>query len=73
MPTGFLFQHNGTQAVSLPPETQFPHSVKKVHVRINGPDRIISPAGQTWDSFFLADNRVSDDFMAERSSQDKLK
>ena len=73
MHIGRIFEYNCIQAVSLPEGTHFPDNVKKVHVRMNGPDRILTPAGQAWDGFFLGSNRVTDDFMAERSSQEELK
>lgn len=73
MPIGKIFEHNRIQAVSLPAGTHFPDYVKKVHVRISGPDRILTPAGQTWDGFFLASDGVTDDFMPERSSQEELR
>lgn len=69
MATGTVFENNRTQAVRLPVETRFPDGVKKVTVRIIGLDRIISPASNTWDSFFLSEERVSDDFMVSRASQ----
>jgi antitoxin VapB len=71
MALGSVFENNRTQAVRLPVETRFPEGVKKVVVRVVGLDRIISPAGNTWDSFFLTKENVSDDFMPERASQDQ--
>lgn len=71
MSTGSVFISNRTQAVRLPAETRFPDNVKKVTVRIVGKDRILSPIENTWDSFFLSEERVSDDFMTERASQDQ--
>ena len=73
MPIGKIFEHNRIQAVSLPEGAHFPDNVKKVHVRINGPDRILTPVGNTWDGFFLGNYRVTDDFMRERASQEELK
>jgi len=32
-------------------------------------ERIIAPAEQAWDSFFLGGQTVSEDFMTERDSQ----
>lgn len=64
-----VFTNNRTQAVRLPAELRFPDSVKKVEVRAIGQARIIVPADQAWDSFFLAESGVSEDFMAERPSQ----
>lgn len=71
MPTGSVFQNNRTQAVRLPVEARFPKSVKKVNVRIVGSDRILSPVNKTWDSFFLDQEGVTDDFMNERASQEQ--
>lgn len=71
MPMGSVFENNRTQAVRLPAKTRFPKHVKRVHVRVNGPDRILSPSDQVWDSFFRTGEGVSDDFMAERPGQDQ--
>lgn len=71
MPTGTVFENNRTQSVRLPAETRFPDGVKKVSVRVLGKDRVISPVEHTWDSFFLGDTAVTDDFMSERASQDQ--
>ncbi len=69
MTTSTVFTNNRTQAVWLPAETRFPEHVKKVDVRVVGNERIIAPADSAWDSFFLGDGTVTDDFMAERASQ----
>lgn len=69
MTTSTVFTNNRTQAVRLPAELRFPDSVKKVEVRQIGQERIIAPADRAWDSFFLAEETVSEDFMAERASQ----
>jgi len=71
MAIGSVFANNRTQAVRLPAETRFPETVKKVTVRVVGQDRILSPVDKAWDSFFLSSDRVSDDFMAERASQEQ--
>jgi antitoxin VapB len=71
MALGSVFENNRTQAVRLPVETRFPEGVKKVVVRVVGLDRIISPANNTWDNFFLTKESTSDDFMTERASQDQ--
>ena len=71
MATGTVFINNRTQAIRLPAEARFPDNVKKVAVRVVGKDRIISPIESSWDSFFLSDEDVTDDFMAERASQDQ--
>ncbi len=69
MPKGSVFVNNRTQAVRLPAETRFPDDVKQVTVRVVGKDRVLSPVDCTWDSFFLSDEQVSEDFMLERASQ----
>ena len=71
MALGSVFENNRTQAVRLPVETRFPEGIKKVSVRVVGVDRILSPVSNTWDSFFLTKDRVSDDFMTERASQNQ--
>lgn len=69
MPTGSVFVNNRTQAVRIPSEVRFPESVKKVTVRVVGQDRILSPVENTWDSFFLSKDHVTDDFIIERACQ----
>jgi len=71
MSTGSVFVNNRTQAVRLPADTRFPESVKKVTVRVIGMDRILSPVENTWDSFFLQNDNVTEDFMSERASQEQ--
>ena len=71
MAIGSVFVNNRTQAVRLPAETRFPEGVKKVMVRVVGVDRVLSPVSNTWDSFFLSKERVTDDLMTERASQDQ--
>ena len=71
MDIGTVFVNNRTQAVRLPVESRFPDGVKKVIVRTVGKDRILSPVENTWDSFFLSDESVTDDFMQERASQEQ--
>ncbi len=71
METGTVFVTNRTQAVRLPAGTRFPDSVKKVQVRVVGKERILCPVDSSWDSFFLGDNNVTDDFLSERASQEQ--
>ncbi|MBP6534843.1 MAG: antitoxin [Arenimonas sp.] len=67
MATGTVFTNNRTQAVRLPAEVRLPDDVKRVDVRVRGMERIISPIGHRWDSFFQnAELLPSDDFMSER-------
>jgi antitoxin VapB len=69
MDVGTVFVNNRTQAVRLPVDSRFPENVKKVVIRIIGKDRVLSPVENTWDSFFLSKDGVSDDFMTERALQ----
>ncbi|MDZ7663803.1 MAG: type II toxin-antitoxin system VapB family antitoxin [Desulfotignum sp.] len=71
MDVGTVFVNNRTQAVRLPVDSRFPDDVKKVVVRIVGKDRVLSPVENTWDSFFLSEDGVTDDFMPERASQEQ--
>ncbi len=71
MSTGSVFENNRTQAVRLPADSRFPEGVKRVNVRVVGSDRILSPVGKIWDSFFLSDQKVTNDFMTERASQEQ--
>ena len=64
-----VFINNRTQAVRIPVDLRMPEGVHKVVVRAKGSERIISPVGQTWDSFFNEGPAVSDDFLQERASQ----
>ena len=69
MAIGTVFINNRTQAVRLPLDVRLPEGVKRVEIRAKGNERIISPVGQTWDSFFLNGPKVTDDFLPERASQ----
>jgi antitoxin VapB len=69
MPIGSIFKHNHAQAVRLPFETRFPPGVKTVMVRVRGHERVLTPVGCEWDSFFNASECVTDDFKEERAAQ----
>ena len=69
MAIGSVFTNNRTQAVRVPAELRLPEGVKKVEIRARGQERIISPVGQTWDSFFMNGPVASEDFMVERATQ----
>lgn len=71
MASSTVFINNRTQAVRLPAELRLPDDVKRVDVRARGNERIISPLGRTWDSFFLDGLPVSEDFMEERATQNQ--
>lgn len=59
-----LFMSNRSQAVRLPKTVAMPNDVKRVDVIAIGRVRIITPAGEAWDSWFDGDSATAD-FMAE--------
>lgn len=65
MEQGAVFQSNRSQAVRLPKAVALPDDVKRVDVVAIGRTRIISPAGESWGSWFDGDG-VTADFMTER-------
>lgn len=60
-----IFQSNRSQAVRLPKAVALPDDVKRVDVVALGRARIITPAGEAWDSWFDGEG-VTADFMSER-------
>ena len=60
-----VFLSNRSQAVRLPKAVALPEDVKRVEIIAVGRTRIITPAGESWDSWFDGEN-VSDDFMTSR-------
>lgn len=65
MEQGAVFQSNRSQAVRLPKAVALPDDVKRVDVVSVGRARIITPAGESWDSWFDGEG-VTSDFMVER-------
>jgi antitoxin VapB len=61
-----VFRTNRSQAVRLPKEVALPANVRHVEITKVGRNRIISPAGHSWDAFFDGP-AVSEDFMNERT------
>ncbi|EOZ5867734.1 toxin-antitoxin system antitoxin VapB [Escherichia coli] len=57
-----VFLSNRSQAVRLPKAVALPEDVQKVEIIAIGRTRIITPAGESWDSWFDGEN-VSADFM----------
>lgn len=60
-----LFKSNKSQALRLPKPVAYPDSVKQVDIVMQGRARIITPAGESWDTWFDAVG-VSEDFMTDR-------
>ncbi len=67
-----VFMNNRSQAVRLPAELRLPDSVTRVEIRARGAERIISPVGHRWDSYFIEGPEPADDFMDERASHHQL-
>ena len=67
-----LFKSNKSQAVRLPKAVELPDSVSVVDIVAIGNTRIITPAGESWDTWFDGPG-VSDDFMALREQPDDQK
>lgn len=65
MEQGSVFQSNRSQAVRLPKAAALPDDVKRVDIIAIGRARIITPAGESWDSWFEGEG-VTADFMSER-------
>ncbi|AIN60441.1 MULTISPECIES: type II toxin-antitoxin system VapB family antitoxin [Pseudomonas] len=65
MEQGAVFKSNRSQAIRMPKALALPEDVTRVDIVAVGRSRIISPAGESWDSWFEGDD-VSADFMASR-------
>ena len=65
MQQGSVFKTNRSQAVRLPKAVAFADAVRKVDIVVVGRSRLLSPAGEAWDTWFDGPG-VSQDFMAER-------
>ena len=65
MDQGSVFQSNRSQAVRLPKAAAMPDDVKRVDVISIGRARIITPAGESWDSWFDGEG-ATPDFMTDR-------
>lgn len=65
MEQGAVFKSNRSQAIRLPKAVALPEEVKRVEVVAIGRMRIITPVGESWDSWFDGED-VSADFMVER-------
>lgn len=60
-----VFMASRTQAVRLPKAVALPDDVKRVEVVVMGRARLITPAGESWDSWFDGP-AVSADFASDR-------
>jgi antitoxin VapB len=64
-----IFTNNKSQALRLPKPVAYPDTVKQVDIVMLGRMRVITPAGESWDSWFEGEG-VSDDFMLHRDQPD---
>ena len=55
-----VFKNNKSQAVRLPKPVSLPDTVKEVDIIRLGRSRLITPAGEAWDSWFEGEG-VTDD------------
>ncbi|MEN9847515.1 MAG: hypothetical protein RL368_255 [Pseudomonadota bacterium] len=69
MPQSLVFTDHKIQIVHLPLEACFDATVKRVFIRITEKERILTPIKNTWDSFFLGKEQVTEDFLNERPVQ----
>ena len=60
MDQGSVFQSNRSQAVRLPKAAALPDDVKRVDIISIGRARIITPAGESWDSWFDGEGATPD-------------
>lgn len=60
-----VFKNNRSQAIRLPKSVAFSEEIKQVDIVAIGDTRIITPSGNSWDSWFDGEN-VSCDFMGSR-------
>ena len=60
-----VFMASRTQAVRLPKAVALPDDIKRVEVLVVGRARLITPAGECWDSWFDGP-AVSADFANDR-------
>ena len=64
-----LFKSNQSQALRLPKPVAYPDTVKQVDIVMLGRTRVITPAGESWDSWFDEED-VTEDFMMQRDQPD---
>ncbi|QJD59551.1 antitoxin [Pseudomonas sp. gcc21] len=65
MEQGSVFQSNRSQAIRLPKAAALPDDVHRVDIVRLGRARLITPAGESWDSWFEGEG-VTADFMIGR-------
>ncbi len=64
-----VFVNNRFCAVHIPKDIRPPDGALNTEIGAKGNERVISPLGQSWNSFFVSCSRVSEDFLPERANQ----
>ncbi len=64
METAKIFQNGRSQAVRLPKEFRF--KGKEVYIHREGSKVILSEKPDSWDEFFMSENKPTPDFMQKR-------
>ncbi|MDZ3993958.1 type II toxin-antitoxin system VapB family antitoxin [Pseudomonas sp. Teo4] len=65
MEQGAVFKSNRSQVIRLPKTVALPDDITRVDIVAVGRTRIITPAGESWDSWFDGED-ASPDYMASR-------
>lgn len=60
-----VFKSNKSQAIRLPKAVALPDDITRVEVVVLGRSRLITPVGESWQSWFDGPT-VSTDFMSDR-------
>jgi len=68
METAKIFQNGRSQAVRLPKKFRF--KGKEVFIHREGAKVILSEKPDSWENFFLSDDRPTPDFMKDREQPD---
>ncbi len=63
-----IFKSKRSQVIRLPKALALPDDVKRVDIVAVGRTRIVTPAGESWNSWFDAEG-VTVDFMDERDQR----
>jgi len=63
------FGNNKKLAVGLPIEEYVDENNKREDIRKVGKERRLSSLENSWDNFFLSEDKVNDDFLNERALQ----
>lgn len=65
-----VFKTNKSQAIRLPKPVALPETVKRVDIIKIGKARLITPVGESWDSWFEGPE-VTEDFMESRKQPEE--